>query len=242
MISIVGRWEVNDGTDTYKYEFFPDGTFKSNAFSGWNSISGRYTLDGNTLYVTAISGIQSISSAPENVNDRATFTVVNLGSLLELSYVGGNLVTRTILGLTRVSESSPAPTPQPTPQPAPQYQQQYQQPATPYAQPQYGTPPQAMSPYGMPSAPQPAKGLATASLVLGIISLMMALFAFFGFLGLIGLILAIVAKAKGNKSGAGTAGLVLSILGLVFGTLSLFICFPIFCEGFMEGWNEAFYW
>jgi len=58
---------------------------------------------------------------------------------------------------------------------------------------------------------EPASGLATASLVMGIIGLAIGGPLF----GILGLIFSIVARSKGNKSGRATAGLVLSIICLV---------------------------
>ena len=71
---------------------------------------------------------------------------------------------------------------------------------------------------------EPAEGLATASMVMGILS-----FLTFGILlSIPGLIFAIVAKRQGNTSGRGTAGLILSIINIVFGVLLIaFIVFLV---------------
>lgn len=71
-------------------------------------------------------------------------------------------------------------------------------PANPYGQPYYGAP------------VVPGKGLAIASLVLGIISL----FLFPLVTGLLAIILGGVAKNKGCTSGLATGGIVCGIIGL----------------------------
>lgn len=79
--------------------------------------------------------------------------------------------------------------------------------------------------------------MGVASLILGIISVILALF-FSGFgwlasiLGLIGIILGAVAR-KNAKSGVATAGLVLSIIGLVLGLLLYIAC--VACVGGILG-------
>ena len=70
--------------------------------------------------------------------------------------------------------------------------------------------------------------MGVASLVLGIISVVLAaFFSAFGWLvavlGLIGVILGAVARKNGQR-GAATAGLVLSIIGLVLGILLYIAC------------------
>lgn len=70
---------------------------------------------------------------------------------------------------------------------------------------------------------QPASGLATASMVMGILSL-----TFLGPLGgILGLIFALVARSQGNRSGQATAGLVMSIISLSITVLFVgcFVCF-----------------
>ena len=59
-----------------------------------------------------------------------------------------------------------------------------------------------------------SKGLAIASLILGILSILCG----GGIFGIVGLILAIVAKKKG-QAGPHTVGLILSIVGLVLGLI-----------------------
>ena len=70
--------------------------------------------------------------------------------------------------------------------------------------------------------------MGVASLVLGILSVILAdVFSGFGWLaailGLVGIILASVAKKK-DPDGMATAGLVLSIIGLVLGLLMYVAC------------------
>ena len=60
------------------------------------------------------------------------------------------------------------------------------------------------------NAEQPAKGLSIASLVLGIVSLIM--FAYIA--GTLAIVFSCVAKKKGNTSKMTTAGLVLGIVGI----------------------------
>lgn len=62
-----------------------------------------------------------------------------------------------------------------------------------------------------PSVAEPARGMAIASLVLGIISF----FLFPIVCGPLGLIFGCVAKSKGNTTGKATAGIICSIIGFV---------------------------
>ena len=100
---------------------------------------------------------------------------------------------------------------------------------------QYPNPPEGepsgapMPPYGAPSGP-PAKGLAIASLILGIVGLLTSWIIGMGFVpGLVGLILAIVARKKGNKTGLIIAGLILSIIAIL--ASFAFVC--LVCIGVM---------
>ena len=64
------------------------------------------------------------------------------------------------------------------------------------------------------AAPAEGKGMAVASLVLGIVCVALMCFWYLALpSGIVGLILGIVAKKKGQK-GMATAGVVLSIIGL----------------------------
>ena len=64
-------------------------------------------------------------------------------------------------------------------------------------------------------AVEESKGLAIASLILGILSILCG----GGIFGIVGLILAIVAKKKG-QAGPHTIGMILSIIGLVLGLIA----------------------
>ncbi|MCH5332783.1 MAG: hypothetical protein J1D89_02390 [Agathobacter sp.] len=81
--------------------------------------------------------------------------------------------------------------------------------------------------------PIPGKGQATASLVLGIISVV---FWFFGLssiisliLGIIGLVLASMSKKCGFEGGIRTAGFVLSLIGTIGGAIIFVTC--VLCIG-----------
>ncbi|MCL2575905.1 MAG: hypothetical protein FWE33_05675 [Defluviitaleaceae bacterium] len=107
-----------------------------------------------------------------------------------------------------------------------------QSPPPPHqAPPPYGAP---IPPYAVPVVPykQPGDGKATGSLVLGIISVVCCGSLPFG---LIGLILALSAKKDGFTGGKMTAGLVLSIIGLVF-----FVGWIIYYVFFFLIWGLAF--
>ena len=82
----------------------------------------------------------------------------------------------------------------------------------------------------------PGKSAATASLVLGIISVV---FWFFGYssilsviLGVIGLVLASNAKSVGYEDGVRTAGFILSLIGVIGGALVFVAC--VACAGVPE--------
>ncbi len=72
-------------------------------------------------------------------------------------------------------------------------------------------------------AVEESKGLAIASLILGIVSILCG----GGIFGIVGLILAIVAKKKG-QAGPHTVGLILSIIGLVLGLIATIVVFSIY--------------
>ncbi len=148
------------------------------------------------------------------------------------------------------SENSPE-TPQPPvpPQypPVPPAQQPVPPAQAPYTPPQnagqynyYQQQPGYTPPYYSPApGPQidPAKGKATASLVLGIISLVCC-----GFIPLpiIGLVLGLNAKSLNTpSSGMATAGIVLNTISLVFSAIS--ICLAVFNWGWTEQIMENIY-
>jgi len=59
----------------------------------------------------------------------------------------------------------------------------------------------------------PLHGFAIASLVLGIVAMVLPVPVLGALIGVIGLVFAIVAKTKGHRGGMSTAGLVVSIIG-----------------------------
>ena len=89
-------------------------------------------------------------------------------------------------------------------------------------------PPHYPPPYPVPTQ-QPGSGLATASMVLGIISLIAALGFFWipvapQIMAITGLVMGIVAKNQGNRGGSATAGIVLSIIALAWGLIWFISC------------------
>lgn len=93
--------------------------------------------------------------------------------------------------------------------------------------------------YGV--APEPTNGVATASLVLGIISLL--LFWSFGFgivIGIIGFVLAVVGRSNAKKhaseprKGQATAGLILNVLGVLGGIVFFILLIPALGDAFDE--------
>ena len=79
----------------------------------------------------------------------------------------------------------------------------------------------------------PGKGAATASMVLGIISVVLWFFGYSALvsviLGIVGLILAGNAKKAGFVGGMQTAGFVLSLIGLIGGAIFFVAC--VVCVG-----------
>lgn len=79
----------------------------------------------------------------------------------------------------------------------------------------------------------PGKGAASASLVLGIISVVLWFFGYSALvsviLGIVGLILAGNAKKAGFNGGIRTAGFVLSLIGLIGGAIFFVAC--VACVG-----------
>lgn len=75
-------------------------------------------------------------------------------------------------------------------------------------------------------------GSSIASLVLGLISLLCAWFGYGALISIITGIIGIILGIKGNKiqqTGVGTAGIVLSIIGLVLSIIIFFAC--VLCIG-----------
>ncbi len=79
-----------------------------------------------------------------------------------------------------------------------------------------------------------SEGKATASLVLGIISLVFIFVGSFAFIGMIlaiiGLVLGISAKKENPEDGKAKAGVILSIIGLALCTISLIACAACFAS------------
>ncbi len=91
------------------------------------------------------------------------------------------------------------------------------------------------------SVPEPGRGTAIASLVLGIISLVCIFFGTYAFLGsicgIVGLILSIVSKNQGFKGGIRTAGFVLNLIGVIITVLVTIACVACFAA-LMEAGGE----
>ncbi len=77
--------------------------------------------------------------------------------------------------------------------------------------------------YDVPAGQQPASGMATACLVLGILGLVLSIFIPIlpVVLSIIGIVLYVTSGKSGNTSGVRTAGLVLNIIALVIGIIVL---------------------
>ena len=116
--------------------------------------------------------------------------------------------------------------PAPAPYGQPQQPAYPQQPQPSYQQPGYTPNAYASTPYQQPGAPQPGKGMAITSLVLGIVSIVFWFFFTPGgvICGIVGLILGIMAKSKGFSGGMQTGGLVTSIIGTALCAISLVAC------------------
>jgi hypothetical protein len=127
------------------------------------------------------------------------------------------------------------PPPMPPPPPAPPPPQDYYQPPDAFTQPGQGyvPPPHEFPPqaYYQPPQANPGNGQSIASLILGICSLV-----FIGgglILPLIGLILGVIGKRKaldvGAPTGMATAGIVMSIIAIIFSVLWI-ICIIGICS------------
>lgn len=85
----------------------------------------------------------------------------------------------------------------------------------------------------LPQGSQPGKSAATASLVCGIIGVVLWFFGWSAIvsviLGIVGLVLASNAKKAGFNDGLRTAGFVLSLLSLIFGGIIFVAC--VACVG-----------
>lgn len=108
-----------------------------------------------------------------------------------------------------------------------------QQPPTPPIPPQIlPMPPQGgygMPPYGWQNSGQSVSdGLAIASMILGIVSILACVWFYVGLpCAIVGLILGCVYRSKGGRSGMSVAGIACSSVGIAF---SLFLAFMIFLD------------
>jgi len=92
-----------------------------------------------------------------------------------------------------------------------------------------GMPPVPPVPPMPGGGPQPASGMATGALVLGIISVVFALGFFWipvlpQILAIVGVVLGYMAKKAGNTAGTATAGMVMSIIALAWGLIWFIAC------------------
>lgn len=120
----------------------------------------------------------------------------------------------------------------------------YPAPPAPPAYGAYPPPPLPQVIYHTPEEPPapPLQGLAIASMVLGIVSLALNCLCcgmISWLTSLIGLILGIVARAKGNKTGIGLAGIILNSVALLF-TILLVALFAIGSVDFYDQYPS--YW
>lgn len=109
----------------------------------------------------------------------------------------------------------------------------YQDNTAQYSNPTYSADPYYTSTAAQPETPK-TPGVSVAALVLGIAGIVFDCCCGVGLIfGIIGLILAIVGN-KQEKSGVGTAGLVCSIIAIVFGAFSLLYMFVLGGLSMME--------
>lgn len=154
-------------------------------------------------------------------------------------------------------EYQPQQPPQYPPQQPPQYTPPPQYPPQPPQQ--YGQPPQYQQPYPpqyappmAPVAQDPGRGMAIASMVLGIVSIPLA-WAYVGVAtAIVGLILGIIAKKKQKEAGFPTgmslAGIICSIIGLIISIVMYALCIWALCavgnvvNSAANEWSSAFSW
>ena len=121
-------------------------------------------------------------------------------------------------------------------------QPQYNRP--PQQQPYYGAVPPQQAYYGAPQAPQKntrAHGLAIASMVVGIASIVLCYCYGIGLIGgIVGIILGIVARSRGNNEGFSLAGIILNAFGIVMGVVGLLVLVAMFSE-IANGTYDDFY-
>jgi len=120
------------------------------------------------------------------------------------------------------------------------YNQQYNQSQQPDQPPSYTPPGYSYPPHT--TGPVPGKGAAIAALVLGICAIIMPIPYVNLAMGIVGIAMAVMAKKAGYNRGLATAGLVLSIIGTVFGAvivLSFAACWTVLdrlYDPWMWGW------
>jgi len=100
-----------------------------------------------------------------------------------------------------------------------------------------GTHPQQQYQYNMPQNQppgyRPGKGAAIASLVCGIVAMVLPIPVLDLAVGIVGLCLAGSAKKQGYPGGMATAGLVCSIIGTVFAAIYTCVCTCAACYPFL---------
>lgn len=102
----------------------------------------------------------------------------------------------------------------------PQGQMGYGMPPVP---PQMQVPYQTMPPYGYVGSSTVSSSLAIASMVLGIVSIVLCAWYIIGLsCAIVGLVLGCVYRAKGGTNGMSIAGIACSSVGLALGLLMLF--------------------
>lgn len=140
------------------------------------------------------------------------------------------------------NQPNPAPAEQPQPNPVAPEQPQpeapapgtFEQPQAPQAPaaPAYAPPPQQAAPghapqYGQPQL-QPQKGLAIASLVLGIVSIVMCLVWYLSVpAGVVGVILGFVAKSRKQPKNFWLWGIILGFVGLALSIIITIIALVV---------------
>lgn len=104
------------------------------------------------------------------------------------------------------------------------------------------TPPPPQYESNIPGPNLPGQGAATASMVLGIISVVLWFFGYSSLvsiiLGVIGLVLASNSKNAGFNGSTRTAGFVLSLIGLIGGALFFIAC--IACMGSIAAYSSIY--
>ena len=88
----------------------------------------------------------------------------------------------------------------------------------------------------------PGSGMATASMVLGILSLVFwSLLLGYIIMAPLAIIFGVIAKKQGSPSGMATAGIVMGIISIVSGILFWVACGAIICAFWDEIWYEVMY-